>query len=154
MEKLEQLKRTIVADGRLSSDDTQLLRKALMEDGSLTRIKANFLFNLKDTIHKEHQTSDFKELFVDYFVKYLLEDEDSPGEIDEKEAKWLRAKIQTKGYLDSMDITLLNILKKKSINYPEILQFKGKVARKFEYLLFYSRYLSIFAVIGYFKCFN
>ena len=85
MERLEQLKRTIVADGRLSSADVQLLRKALMEDGEITRTKANFLFNLKDTINKEYHTSEFKELFVDFFTKYLIEDEDSPGEIDEKQ---------------------------------------------------------------------
>jgi uncharacterized membrane protein YqhA len=78
----------------------------------------------------------------------LLEDEESPGEIDDSEAKWLRAKIQTKGYQDSVDILLLENLRKKSINYPEILNFKGKMARRFESLLFYSRYLSIFAVIG------
>jgi len=42
----------------------------------------------------------------------------------------------------------LDSIRKKSINYPEILNFKGKTARKFECLLFNSRYLTILAVIG------
>ena len=148
MEKLKELKRAIVSDGHLSIQDVNLLRESLFNDEGMTKEKANFLFNLKDTISKEHLISEFKELFVEAITVFLLEDEESPGEIDDSEAKWLRAKIQTKGYQDNVDISLLNNLRKKSINYPEILNFKGKIARKFETLLFYSRYLSIFAVIG------
>ena len=147
MEKLKELKKTVVADGHLSEKDVELLRETLFNDEGMTREKANFIFNLKDIISKEHLTNDFKELFVEAISTFLLEDEESPGEIDDSEAKWLRAKIQTKGYQDSVDILLLENLRKKSINYPEILNFKGKMARKFESLLFYSRYLSIFAVI-------
>ena len=148
MEKLKELKRAIVSDGHLSIQDVNLLRESLFNDEGMTKEKANFLFNLKDTISKEHLISEFKELFVEAITVFLLEDEESPGEIDDSEAKWLRAKIQTKGYQDNVDISLLDNLRKKSINYPEILNFKGKIARKFETLLFYSRYLSIFAVIG------
>lgn len=148
MEKLKELKRAIVSDGHLSIQDVNLLRESLFNDEGMTKEKANFLFNLKDTISKEHLISEFKELFVEAITIFLLEDEESPGEIDDSEAKWLRAKIQTKGYQDNVDISLLDNLRKKSINYPEILNFKGKIARKFETLLFYSRYLSIFAVIG------
>lgn len=148
MEKLKELKKTVVADGHLSEKDVELLRETLFNDEGMTREKANFIFNLKDIISKEHLTNDFKELFVEAISTFLLEDEESPGEIDDSEAKWLRAKIQTKGYQDGVDILLLENLRKKSINYPEILNFKGKMARKFESLLFYSRYLSIFAVIG------
>lgn len=148
MEKLKELKRAIVSDGHLSIQDVNLLKESLFNDEGMTKEKANFLFNLKDTISKEHLISEFKELFVEAITVFLLEDEESPGEIDDSEAKWLRAKIQTKGYQDNVDISLLDNLRKKSINYPEILNFKGKIARKFETLLFYSRYLSIFAVIG------
>lgn len=148
MERLEKVKHTIVADGQLSSADIKLLRDALFDEEGMTRKKANFLFNLKDTISKDRITSEFKGLFIEAISTLLLEDDDSPGEIDDSEAKWLRAKIQTKGYQDNLDISLLDNLRKKSINYPEILNFKGKAARRFEGMLFYSRYLSIFAVIG------
>lgn len=148
MERLEKVKHTIVADGQLSSADIKLLRDALFDEEGMTRKKANFLFNLKDMISKDRLTSEFKELFIEAISTLLLEDDDSPGEIDDSEAKWLRAKIQTKGYQDNLDISLLDNLRKKSINYPEILNFKGKAARRFEGMLFYSRYLSIFAVIG------
>ena len=105
-------------------------------------------FSLKDTINKDLQIKEFKELFVEALTIFLLEDENSPGEIDESEAKWVRAKIQTKGYVDNVDRMLLESLQKRSINFPEILNFKGNTARNFEFLLFNSRFLTIFAVIG------
>ena len=148
MDSLEQLKRTIVSDGRVSKEDVELLRKTLFHGEGIDRQKADFLFKLKDTISKDLQIPEFKDLFVETITVFLLEDELSPGEIDDSEAKWLRAKIQTKGYLDELDILLLDSIRRKSINYPEILNFKGKTARKFESLLFYSRYLTILAVIG------
>ena len=148
MESLNELKRTIVADGRISTKDVKLLRDAFFNEEGITKAKADFLFKLKDTINKEHLISEFNDFFVEAITSFLLDDESSPGEIDESEAKWLRAKMQTKGYLDKLDMMLLESLRKRSINYPEILNFKGKTARKFEYLLFNSRYLTIFAVIG------
>ena len=97
MESLVDLKKIIVSDGRISPKDVKLLRDTLFNEEGMTRVKADFLFKLKDTINKEHQISEFKELFVEAITSFLLEDETSPGEIDESEAKWLRAKIQTKG---------------------------------------------------------
>lgn len=148
MESLADLKKTIVSDGRISTRDVELLRVALFNKEGMTREKADFLFKLKDTVNKDYLINEFKELFVEAITVFLLEDDISPGEIDDSEAKWLRAKMQTKGYLDKLDMYLLDSIRKKSINYPEILNFKGKVARRFESLLFYSRYLTIFAVIG------
>lgn len=148
MEDLLEIKKLIVSDGRISVDNVELLRTTLFDKEGITRKKADFLFKFKDTISKEHIIPEFRELFVETISIYLLEDEESPGEIDEKEAKWLRAKVQSKGYLDNLDMLLLENLRKKSINFPEILNFKGKIARKFECLLYHSRYLTIFAVIG------
>lgn len=148
MESLNELKKAIVADGRISTKDVKLLRDTFFNEEGITKAKADFLFKLKDTINKDHLISEFNDFFVEAITSFLLDDESSPGEIDESEAKWLRAKMQTKGYLDKLDMMLLESLRKRSINYPKILNFKGKTARKFEYLLFNSRYLTIFAVIG------
>lgn len=148
METLLELKKKIVSDGRLSIDDVELLRVAMFNDEGMTKAKGDFLFKLKDTISKELLTNEFKKLFIDSITSLLLEDEESPGEIDNIEAKWLRAKIQHKGYIDKLDEQLLDNIRSKSINFPEILNFKSKTARRFEGLLFYSRYLTIFAVIG------
>lgn len=78
----------------------------------------------------------------------MLEDEDSPGEIDNKEAKWVRARIQAKGYMDRYDKRLLKALRKRSINFPEILNYKSEITRRFEYTLYFTRFLTLLAVFG------
>lgn len=148
MRTLGELKKELFADGRLSNEEVKKLRTAMYEGEGMTRAKGDFLFELKDTIRKEHLPEDFSSVFVESITSLLLEDEESPGEIDEAEAKWLRAKIQYKGYFDSIDDDLLNNLRKKSINFPEILNVKSKIVRKFEASLYFSRYLTLLAVIG------
>lgn len=147
MEKFSQLKKEILADGQLKKEDVVKLRDALYEGEGMTKVKGDFLFELKDSISIEHQTNEFQTLFVEAITKLLLEDEISPGEIDDDEAKWLRAKMQSNGYRDKLDTKLLKNLKERSINFPEILQYKGKLTKKFEFILYSSRFLTIFAVV-------
>lgn len=147
MEKLELLKKRLISDGELSRDDIAVLREALYE-GGMTMEKGEFLFSLKDNVNKSKVAAEFKQLFVDAITSLMIEDEDSPGEIDEDEAKWLRAKIQASGGLDPFDRALLRNLKEKSINYPAILNYKSVVTRTFELVLYSTRYLTMLAVIG------
>lgn len=148
MESLLELKKRIFSDGTISKEDVIELKEALFSGEGMTKEKGDFLFEVKNTISLEKQNAEFCALFVDAISSLLLEDEVSPGEIDDSEAKWLRAKMQANGYRDKLDSKLLANLKDKSINFPEILQYKGKVAREFETVLYFSRYLTIFAVIA------
>ena len=148
MNTLSDLRKELFADGSLSKEEVARLHDALYNEEGMTRAKGDFLFELKDTVNKERIHDDFRVLFIDAISALLLEDETSPGEIDETEAKWLRARIQSKGYFDSIDDELLDNLRAKSINFPEILNHKNKIVRKFEAGLYFSRYLTIMAVIG------
>ena len=147
MEELISLKKHLVSDGKLSSEDISRLRVALLEEG-MTIEKGDFLFSLKDSITKEHAAIEFKDLFVEAISTLLLEDETSPGEIDDKEAKWLRAKIQNNNSFDEYNQALLKNLKRKSINFPSILNYKNAVTIRFEKCLYFSRYLTLLAVFG------
>ncbi len=145
---LTQLRKNIFANGQLTADDVATLREALFSGEGMDRRKADFLFEVKDTVAKEKQHPGFKNLFIEAITSYLLEDEDSPGEIEESEAKWLRARMQYKGEMDNIDEQLLKNLRMKSINFPDTLNYKSKTAKFFEQTLYWSRYLSILAVVG------
>jgi uncharacterized membrane protein YqhA len=145
---LTQLRKTIFANGNIDAEDVRKLREAMFSDEGMDRRKADFLFEVKDTVAKEKQHATFKNLFIEAITSYLLEDEDSPGEIEEGEAKWLRARIQYKGKMDSIDELLLKNLRMKSINFPQTLNYKSATAKFFEQTLYWSRYLSILAVVG------
>lgn len=148
MADLAKLRKDIVADGKFQKSDVELIRAAMFDEEGMTKEKGDFLFEIKDTIKKESLSRDFEKVFVEAISTLLLEDEVSPGEIDEAEAKWLRAKIQHNGHQDKVDRALLKNLRAKSINYPEILNYKTDLARGFENILFASRFLTLLAVIG------
>ena len=148
MNNLKELKKEIFANGCIEEVEVENLRDVLFDEEGIDKEKADFLFELKDTINKKKIPKSLETLFVEAITGFLLEDDDSPGEIDEKEAKWLRAKIQHKGHLDSIDKKLLANIHKKSINFPEILHYKHRSIKTFETLLFGLRFVTFFAVIG------
>jgi len=146
-ESLQELKKRIVANGHLTESEVDELRD-LIQEGGMTKEKGEFLFEFKDNMNPKRMIPSFKALFINSISELLLEDEDSPGEIDENEAKWLRAKLQHKGYMDKVDRRLLDNLRNKAINYPDVLNYKGDFARHFELCLYFSRFLTLFAVAG------
>jgi uncharacterized membrane protein YqhA len=148
MDKLNALKKQIFADGEIGEEDVRQLREALFADGGITREKAEFLFEIKDSVSRKKMHRDLENLFVEAITSFLLEDDESPGEIDDSEAKWIRAKMQYKGTVDSIDKKLLASLQKKSINFPEMLNYKNRYVKAFEVLLFSLRFVTFFAVLG------
>lgn len=132
MTDFAELKKRLIADGELNEAEVLQLREAIFEDG-MTMEKGDFLFSLKDAANKKKISPAYKSLFVEAISSLLLEDEESPGEIDESEAKWLRAKIQNNSHVDEYDRALLKNLRERSINFPSILNYKNLVTRKFEH---------------------
>lgn len=144
----QELRKKIFANGKITKEDVDLLRETLITDQEMTREKGNFLFDIKDSTKRQNQCDAFKGLFVDSITNLLINDEESPGEISDEEAKWLRAKIRLKGYTDKTDDMLIRNLQRKSINWPQMLSFKNQAAKAFEKTLYFSRYLTLLAVIG------
>ncbi|MDR1594421.1 MAG: YqhA family protein [Prevotellaceae bacterium] len=137
-----------MANKVIGETEIKQLREALHADGMIDKAKANMLFELKDAFLDKNNHSTWEPFFIDSITDFLLNDEESPGEIDEKEAKWLRAKIQHDGKLGRIDKVLLTNLKRKSINFPEMLHFKNKSILFFETILFSTRFVTFLAVIG------
>ena len=145
---LQELRKEIFADGNIDENEINRLREILFDEEGISKEKADFLFELKDKVNKKKTHKSLEKLFVEAITGFLLEDDESPGEIDDAEARWLRAKIQYKGYADNIDKKLLANLRRKSINYPEVLNYKHKTVKTFETLLFGLRFVTFFAVIG------
>lgn len=147
MYKLDEFRYKVLHQDSLSQEDVDTLKSLLYDSEGMTLAKGNTLFEIKEHI-KGKAPASFKRLFVDAITKLMLEDETSPGKIDKEEAQWLRAKIQFVGEYDSYDRALVENIRRKSINFPKILEHKSKHTRTFENVLYASRYLSILAVIG------
>ncbi len=148
MEEFKSISSQIFVKGEISEDDIKNLSRIFIENKSINKEIADTLFEIKDKINKRKQAIGFADLFVDTITRFLLEDDESPGEIDEYEAKWLRAKMQRNGKIDEFDRKLLKNLQKKSLNFPEILSYKNKAQKGFETMLFSFRFITFLAVIG------
>lgn len=121
MSKLNELKKSILADGVIDEQEVKQLRAVLYADGIIDKEEAEFLFELNDAVSGNENHASWKTLFVEAITSFLLEDEMSPGVVDEDEAKWLLAKIEGDGKLDDIEVSLLNNLKSKAKQLPQSL---------------------------------
>ena len=121
MSNLKELKKSILADGVIDEQEVKQLREVLYADGIIDKEEAEFLFELNDAVSGKDNHASWATLFVDAITSFLLEDETSPGEVDEEEAKWLIAKIQGDGKLDKIESALLQNLKAKAKKLPQSL---------------------------------
>ncbi|NLK93114.1 MAG: TerB family tellurite resistance protein [Bacteroidales bacterium] len=121
MSKLNELKKSILADGVIDEQEVKQLREVLYADGIIDKEEAEFLFELNDAVSGKENHASWKTLFIEAITSFLLEDEMSPGVVDEDEAKWLLAKIEGDGKLDDIEVSLLNNLKSKAKQLPQSL---------------------------------
>ena len=148
MENLEIIRDRVIKHHELTENDVNEIANILKDSIGMDMRRGNLLFEIKEHALKGKYDPRFKKVFVDAITKFLLDDDNSPGKIDPEEAKWLRARIQYNGEYDAFDKAVIDNIRKKSINFPKILQQKSRQARIFENLLYSSRYLSILAVVG------
>ena len=118
MKSLEQLKLELIADGVIDAAEVIELEKVLLADGKIDTEEAEFLFELNNAVSGKANHASWEALFIKTISSYLLEDENSTGEIDADEAEWLYNKVKGDGQIDSVERNLLLNLKNKSKNFP------------------------------------
>lgn len=119
MSNLKKLKKSILADGMIDEQEVKQLREVLYADGIIDKEEAEFLFELNNAVSGKENHSSWATLFIDAISSYVLDDEISPNEVDENEAKWLIEMIQGDGKLDEIEIALLNNLMAKAKKIPQ-----------------------------------
>lgn len=119
MKTLEQLKTELLADGIIDASEVKELENLLYADGKIDTEEADFLFELNDAVSGNENDLSWESFFVKAISDYLLEDENSPNEIDAEEAEWLYNKIKGDGQIDSTEKKLLLNLKEKSKFFPD-----------------------------------
>ena len=122
MKSLEQLKTELLADGVIDATEVKELETVLYADGKIDTDEAEFLFDLNNAVSGKSNHASWETLFIKAITSYLLEDENSAGEIDIDEAEWLYNKIKGDGQIDETEKNLLLNLKKQSKNFPSNLE--------------------------------
>jgi hypothetical protein len=122
MKTLEQLKKDLLADGVIDAAEVKELKEILYADGVIDSEEADFLFEINDTVSGKENDPSWSSFFVEAITSYLLEDENSPGEIDAEETEWLYNRINSDGVIDDIEKKLLLNLKRNSKSFPSILE--------------------------------
>lgn len=115
---LQQLKKELLADGKIDAEEVNKLRDVLYADGKIDQEEADFVFELNDAVSGKKNDPSWDRFFVQVISDYLLNDEKSPGVIDEEEGKWLVEKIGVDGQVDGVEKQLLDHLKKNARKIP------------------------------------
>jgi hypothetical protein len=111
---LQELKASVLEDGIVDADEVAAIRAQLFDDGKIDREEADFLFEINDAVSGKENDAGWKDLFVEALSKHVLEDDESPGEIDDAEAAYLKEKIHGDGQVDEAEKALLATIKEKA----------------------------------------
>ena len=121
MANLDQLKKELLADGIIDSEEVKTIKAVIYEDGKIDKDEADFLFELNDAVSGKKNAPEWKDFFVKAITSFVLDDEASNGEVDDEEAKYLYDQIKGDGQIDDIEKALLENIKAKSKNFPNLL---------------------------------
>jgi uncharacterized membrane protein YebE (DUF533 family) len=116
---LASMKAAILADGIIDAQEVKMIRKVIYGTGGgggegVDRAEADFLFELNDAVSGKRNDPSWKNLFVEAITRHVLDDETSPGEVDDDEAEYLVSKIQADGQVDQIEKALIANIKSKA----------------------------------------
>jgi uncharacterized membrane protein YebE (DUF533 family) len=100
----------LLADGKIDDTEVKLLKKELWADGKIDRQEVEFLIDLRNTIQKKKLETN--PAFENLFFKAIEQNVLSDGQIDTKEANWLRKMLFADGRIDPGEKKFLQRLKK------------------------------------------
>lgn len=122
MKTLEELKKSVLEDGIIDAAEVKEIRDFVFADGKIDQEEANFLFELNDAVSGRQNHTSWKDLMVEAISSYVLDDEVYPNEVDDDEAEWLVAHIQSDGQIDDIEKAILETIKAKATKISSKLQ--------------------------------
>jgi hypothetical protein len=114
---LDAVQATVIADGIVDAEEVEILSKVIYRGcgaggGRVAPAEADMLFAINDaTTDNEGHDAGWQALFVEALGKFVLDDEKSPGVVDEEEGDYLIAKIGEDGKVDANEKALMNHIK-------------------------------------------
>ena len=125
---LRTLKSSILADGVVDAAEVEMIKTVIYGEGGsggagVSRAEADFLFDVNDGVTGKKNDGGWQKLIVDAISAHLLDDETSPGVVDEAEGDWLMKRIEGDGNFDDVEKAILSNLKAKAKSVSGKLKF-------------------------------
>ncbi len=125
---LRVLKQSILADGVVDAAEVEMIKTVIYGEGSdggagVSRAEADFLFDINDAVTGKTNDAGWQKLMVDAISAHLLEDDTSPGVVDEAEGDWLMKRLEGDGNFDDAERAILSNLKTNAKSMSGKLKF-------------------------------
>ncbi len=115
----ESFKNAILEDGIIDEREVNEIKAIIYGTGgagglSIDRSEADWLFDLNDAVTGNDNHESWKTLMVEAICSHVLDDEESPENVDENEVEWLRARIHKDGQIDDIEQAVIDEIKFKA----------------------------------------
>jgi uncharacterized membrane protein YebE (DUF533 family) len=121
-QSLDEFKAAILEDGIIDDVEAGRIRQRVFADGKVDTEEADFLFALNNATTDKQNSPRWDALFVEAITAYVLEDDKTPGVVDDDEGTYLVQKIQGDGTVDTNEKTLLVNIWARATTIPQNLQ--------------------------------
>lgn len=116
---LDSVKNAVILDGIVDADEVAMIKKVIYGAGgsagaAVDDAEAKMIFDINDAVSGKTNDPGWKDLFVEAISKWCLEDDVSPGVIDDREAEILHTAIYADGQVDDIEKALIAELKAKA----------------------------------------
>lgn len=121
---LQELRNAIVADGVVDADEVTLLETELYADGVIDQDEASILFEINDAVSGNANSPEWGDFFVRAVTDFVLQDETSPGVVDDDEAAFLITSVLADGTVDDLERALLTNIREQATSLSAVLTDK------------------------------
>jgi hypothetical protein len=109
------------AKATITAEDTLAMRRIVWPDGKIDPAEAEAIFDVNTSVKGASQ--DWVDFFAEAISTYLVKQQAPIGYVDDAQANWLMAKIDTDGRVDSLgELALLVKILEDATNVPETLK--------------------------------
>ena len=106
--------KAIIEDGIVDAVEVAEIKAEMLADGVIDHDEVKILFEINDGVSGNANAPEWSDAFVDMISQSVLEDETSPGVIDEQEGDMLADFIEGDGVVDAVELALLKRLNAKA----------------------------------------
>lgn len=105
---LQDLRDRVITDGKVDPDEVAEIRGEVYDDDLIDTSEATMLFEINNAVTGNPDNDPaWADLFVEAITSYVLQDEDTPGNVDDAEANFLIAQIGADNDIDDLEERLL-----------------------------------------------
>ncbi len=102
----------VLNDGVIDADEVESLRINIYDDDVVDQSEVDTIFTLNDAC------ASYDESWVEFAAQVVYDYAAADGEIDEEEASYIRAKIESDGVIDAVETAILNKLLMSGASMP------------------------------------